>query len=62
MIAHAHFDPMWKDISLPRKEAYKWLAKELEIPLNECHIGVFDVDTCKRTVRLMEIMDAIAEE
>lgn len=35
-----------------RNSAYKWLANELEIPRPDCHIGMFDVEQCKRVVEL----------
>jgi len=45
--AHRAFDPLWKLKNMTRKEAYSWLAKELGIKKEDCHIGMFDVDTCK---------------
>ncbi len=54
--AHAAFDPLW-DMQLTevgpvmkRKEAYAWLARELGIPVEECHIGMFNVELCQRTI------------
>lgn len=46
--AHAAFDPLWKNGGRSRDEAYAWLSKELNIPPEECHIGMFDVHQCKR--------------
>lgn len=34
-----------------RKRAYAWLALELDLPAEECHIGLFDRDTCTRVVK-----------
>ena len=49
--AHTSLDAIWKTIrGITRSEVYSWLAKELEINKKECHIGMFDVETCKRTV------------
>lgn len=50
--AHAAFDPLWACGEYSRKEAYKWLAKQLDIPVNETHIGFFDVSDCKRVVEV----------
>lgn len=58
--AHAVFDPLWErkmekeGISKgeARGRAYAWLAKELGIPPEECHIGMMDVETCGRVVLL----------
>jgi zinc-finger-containing domain len=46
--AHDSFDRIWKSGRLTRTEAYKWLAEKLKIPVEECHIGMFDLDTCQR--------------
>jgi hypothetical protein len=48
--AHQAFDPLWKHSSLTRTQAYAKLAKQLEISLPECHIGLFDAKMCKRVV------------
>jgi hypothetical protein len=52
MAAHAEFDPLFRSKKMSRKEAYKWLAKELGIPGSECHIGMFDEEMCDRVVRV----------
>jgi hypothetical protein len=48
MRAHAAFDPLWKSGLLSRREAYRLLAKAACLARDECHIGMFDVDLCKR--------------
>ncbi len=48
--AHAAFDPLWRDGKKKRKEAYTWLAEQLGVHVNDCHIGYFDVDMCRRVV------------
>ena len=50
MAAHAAFDPLWKSRRMRRGEAYRWLSKELGIPFEQTHIGMFDVETCRRVV------------
>jgi hypothetical protein len=60
--AHAAFDPLWQakmrrdncSKGQARKAAYTWLAEKLGIPLRKCHIGMFDIDLCKRTVEVCE--------
>ena len=52
MDAHAAFDPFWKTGILTRSEAYKWLSKELGIDREQCHIGWFDVEMCRKVVVL----------
>lgn len=48
--AHAAFDPVWREGHMKRKQAYDWLAKELQIPAAQCHIGMMDLETCRRAV------------
>lgn len=50
--AHAAFDPLWRSSSQSREGAYKWLAKQLGIPRADCHIGMFNVETCRRVVEI----------
>ena len=50
MKAHAIFDPIWKKGDMKRTEAYKWLAAMLNIKYSECHIGMFNVKTCKDVI------------
>ena len=52
MEAHAAFDPIWKDGYMKRKEAYKWLSKQLDIPEQYTHIGMFGAETCKIVARI----------
>lgn len=50
--AHAAFDPIWREGKCTRKNAYLWLSGQLGISVNECHIGMFDTETCKRVVEI----------
>ena len=58
--AHAWFDPMWKKKmdreGCSKKEArtggYLWLAEKLGLRPINCHIGMFDVDMCRRVVEV----------
>ena len=59
MAAHQAFDVLWKDKqtkNLTRNQvrniAYRWLASNLEIKFEDCHIGMFDVETCQRVVQV----------
>ncbi len=63
--AHKYFDFLWKE-KLRRKRltdplykkrrarasAYKWLAKELGIEGKDCHIGMFDMQQCQKTISI----------
>ena len=50
--AHRQFDVIWKSQLMSRTSAYKWLASMLDIPLAECHIGIFDVKQCQRVISI----------
>ncbi|MEQ2025372.1 zinc-finger-containing protein [Xenorhabdus szentirmaii] len=51
--AHQYFDDVRVRWNLERMEAYQWLASQLEISLNECHFGWFDVDMCEKAKYVM---------
>lgn len=65
--AHAAFDLIWKPGSdvllMNRSQAYSWLAMKLGIDKSECHIGMFDVDMCKRVVDIcgIRILEELGE-
>lgn len=48
MEAHKYFDKLWKERLIERSKAYEDLADYLELPDKYCHIGMFNVDTCKK--------------
>lgn len=67
--AHRVFDPLWKDWDVAHPElkvgnsairkqmkgrAYMWLANQLSMPIEACHIGQFDVEDCRRVVELID--------
>ena len=60
--AHAAFAPLWRakmkregcSKSVARRKGYQWLSEQLDLPLDNTHIAMFDVDLCKRVVALCE--------
>ena len=50
MRAHSIFDPLWRNGSRNRTEAYQWLAGKLGIKVKHCHIGMFDIETCRKVI------------
>lgn len=58
--AHYYFDPLWKNKVFSRKKslshnrtiAYQWLAEQLGLPESKCHIGLFDVDMCRKVIQI----------
>lgn len=51
-LAHKAFDPYWKSGEATRSLAYRALAAKLGILAKDCHIGMFDVQTCKRVIAI----------
>lgn len=49
---HKYFYEMQKNSGMTKSDAYKWLAKQLHLTLEECHIGMFSVNTCRVVIRL----------
>lgn len=50
--AHEVFDPIWRKGLLSRSQAYAWLADQLGIRVEECHISWFDAETCEKVIRI----------
>lgn len=58
--AHAYFDWLWKkkikkekcSKRYARTKAYSWLSKQLNIDPKDCHIGMFDIELCKRVIEI----------
>ena len=50
--AHASFDVLWRYKGVKRQEAYAWLAEKLNLTKEECHIGLFTIEQCKRVVQV----------
>ena len=52
--AHASFDQLWySHIPGFRKREYAWLAEQMGLTKDECHIGMFDIDQCKQAIELV---------
>jgi len=54
--AHKVFDPLWQQGPFrgKRNAAYRWLAKQLQLPVEKTHIGMFDVEECKKVIKICE--------
>lgn len=46
--AHDHFDVIWRNNYMTRSETYAELSEFLNIPSQYTHIGMFNIDTCKK--------------
>ena len=62
MDAHAAFDPLWKTKAksegisqgAARGLGYAWLARELKIPVDDCHIGGMTIEQCREVLRIVK--------
>lgn len=52
--AHDAFDPLWKSGNFSRGVAYEWLASEMGLAVDMCHMVLFDVAQCQRVVAICE--------
>lgn len=58
--AHAAFDPLWRakihrercKPGKARAAGYRWLAEQLGIDPSVCHIGMMNVEGCRRVVEV----------
>lgn len=46
--AHRAFDPIWEQELMSKREAYEWLALTLNMPREECRIGLLKLEDCSR--------------
>lgn len=50
--AHFYFDQIWKKKYFTRGDAYSWLSKQLELPKEYTHIGMFKIETCNKVAQV----------
>lgn len=56
---HGAFDPLWKGPHGPfygrggRSRAYKWLRKEMGLSISKAHIGMFDLEQCRKLLAII---------
>jgi hypothetical protein len=54
-LAHLVFDKLWgKRGKRSRANTYLKLAYELKISPDVCHIGLFDINMCKKVIEIAE--------
>jgi zinc-finger-containing domain len=52
---HAAFDPLWRGgHDMRRSDAYRWLALEMDLKKDECHVGMFDLERCAAALEAIE--------
>ncbi len=53
--AHDALDPLWRAKGkAARGEAYAWLRQAMGLKEDECHIGLFNEEQCRRVVELCD--------
>lgn len=55
--AHKKFDQLWMFKENPkeaRTKCYEWLARKLSVPLEQCHISMFNKETLRQVIGLSE--------
>ena len=57
MEAHKQVDVLWKSGLMSRREAYRWLADMMNMELDDCHIGMFDIKRCQQVIHLCRKQD-----
>lgn len=55
---HALLDPEWQTVApqyrgKARRDAYARLASDLGIAASECHVGMFDLERCRRAAEAL---------
>ena len=51
-MAHQVFDPLWKSKRMTRRAAYAWLSRQMGLPPEKTHIGMFNQEQCCRVIQL----------
>lgn len=51
-LAHRAFDALWKQGIYGRGDAYRRLAKAMNLAREDCHIGMFNLEQCKHVIQL----------
>ena len=57
MMCHDLFDQMWKgkpQQGKKRQNAYKWIAAEMGIPVEDCHFGYFDLKQLRAAYMILK--------
>lgn len=64
--AHRYFDEIYKRGLMKRTEAYEWLSKQLGLPPEYTHIGMFNRETCAKVVdvskKILEMRFALRKQ
>lgn len=56
-MCHDLFDPLWREKKKANHKwnsAYRWLAGEMGIPVEDCHFGYFDIHQLRQAYRILK--------
>lgn len=48
------FERIWSEGLMTRNKAYAWLAQAMDIPSEQCHFGLFNVERCEQARAVCE--------
>ena len=54
-IAHDEFDRLWRGGFMTRDKAYQWLAAELQIEIEQCHMSWLTKDQLKQAAQVSKV-------
>lgn len=50
---HDHFDDLWRNRSPTRTKMYNRLSEYMNLPLEDTHIGMFDIMQCNKVLEFV---------
>lgn len=56
VMCHSLFDPLWQGkpkAKKKRRDLYSWLARQMDIPAEECHFGWFDLSQLRQAYKIL---------
>ena len=60
MEGHKHFDQLWAEGPNKRFEsrqaAYDWLSKQMNIPIERTHFGMFFPELCRQAIEICKVL------
>lgn len=59
VLVHRNLDPIWDEGQRlgardPRSRTYRWFARVMGLPEPLCHVGMFDAETCRRALDVLQ--------
>lgn len=60
-LAHYSFDKLWEKLSktrffIDRYGAYQWLAVKMGMEVSKCHIGMMNIEDCKKVIEFCDFL------